>query len=180
LDATPPGWAPREAAAAGIRERIQDFFSNLRFAVARWRWLADRSALQNSALGLLIPLVAILAFRLMKARRGERRSRREAEPARPIRWPGYDSELYLVEKALAARHLGRQEHETVAGWLRRLSAGHRWLAAGPDLEGISALHHRLRFDPNGLSAAERVELRQRSERWIADFKNDTNSTTAHN
>lgn len=170
FDPTPAGWAVREAAAASGWEGVRDFFSNLWFGVARWRWLADRSTLQNYLLGLLAPLVLILAYRLMTARRGSKQPRSDGEKSRTARLPGHDSELYTIEQALASRHLGRLEHETVANWLRRLKSTPAIVPTNPDhLEPICDLHHRLRFDPAGLPEAGRAELRQRAREWLDTF-----------
>ena len=36
------------------------------------------------------------------------------------------------------------------------------------LPAILALHYRYRFDPDGLSPAERAALRERAEAWLAE------------
>lgn len=179
FDPTPAGWAAREAAAASGWEGFRDFFSQIWFALARWRWLADRSTLQNYVLGLLAPLVLILAYRLMTARRGSQRPRRDDnEASRKAGLPGHDSEFYAIEQALAARHLGRLEHETVTDWLRRLQSTQAIAPVNADrLEPICDLHHRLRFDPAGLPESGRAELRQRAREWIDAFHHRGNGGT---
>ena len=82
-------------------------------------------------------------------------------PAHASGAPGADSELYLVEQALARKGLGRAAAETVTGWLARIGAA---LPAGCDgrLREVALLHYRYRFDPAGLPATERAVLRERA------------------
>ena len=69
--------------------------------------------------------------------------------------PGLDSEFFAVLERLTAAHGPRLAHETPAAWLRRLA-----LPATTALIEANRLHQRLRFDPSGLSEAERQRLRQ--------------------
>lgn len=62
--------------------------------------------------------------------------------------PGSDSESYVLVKPLLPRDPG----ESLAAWLVRV-------APGRFVEALK-LHQRCRFDPRGLSDAERARLRE--------------------
>jgi hypothetical protein len=70
-------------------------------------------------------------------------------------YPGEDSEFYAVERALAPR----TEGETHAAWVARISSG-LTPAQLENLRGALRLHQRYRFDPEGLAATERNQLRE--------------------
>ena len=69
-------------------------------------------------------------------------------------WPGEDSEFYAVEKSLPAR----EPSETHSEWLARVSPALPAMKRSQVQEALR-LHQRYRFDPAGLAAAERNQLR---------------------
>ncbi len=71
------------------------------------------------------------------------------------RYPGEDSEFYAVEKALPLR----EPSETHAAWLKRIISD---FSSQKEIQIKEALqlHQRYRFDPEGISAAERSRLRE--------------------
>ncbi|HMA90388.1 MAG TPA: transglutaminase domain-containing protein [Burkholderiales bacterium] len=156
LDNTPPVWFEAEAAQAPAWEGMEDF---LRWALYRWQ---RREPGEASGLWWwgLAALVAALGLRFA-ARRGalRRTAFAVAPPAR--RHPGMDSEFYAVERVLARRAGPRAAHESLAAWALRASAGLDD-ATRAELAAALALHQRHRFDPAGLSPAERRALRERS------------------
>jgi hypothetical protein len=97
-----------------------------------------------------------------------KRFARSAPPHRSnegILWPGLDSEFYRIDRALSERGLPRNLDETSSQWLSRIRSS---LPALIDsLPEILSLHYRHRFDPAGLSAADRQNLKQMVERWMA-------------
>ncbi len=156
LDNTPPVWFEAEAAQAPAWEGIEDF---LRWALYRWqrREPGEASGLWWWGLALL---VAALGLRFAVRRGALRRSAfAAAPPAR--RYPGTDSEFYAVERALARRATPRGAHESLAAWALR-AAGGLDDATRTEIAAALALHQRHRFDPAGLSPAERRALRERS------------------
>jgi len=84
-----------------------------------------------------------------------RRVVREAQAAvrERRRYPGEDSEFYAVEKSLPRR----EASETHAAWLERIEKS---LNDAQPLREALPLHQRYRFDPDGISAAERDRLRE--------------------
>ena len=112
----------------------------------------------------MLPLAAWLAWRTLRGRRVETAPGGGA-PALASAWAGKDSEFYLVEKRLAQLGHARQVNEALGEWLARVAA-----QTGPDaasLQQLARLHYRHRFDPAGLPAAEREDLRAQAFAWLA-------------
>jgi hypothetical protein len=78
---------------------------------------------------------------------------------------GDDSEFYRIEQRLAEQGWGRHTHETVRDWLARLKRDAGWDTAA--LHELVELHNRYRFDPLGLSEAQRVRLKASTVAWLA-------------
>jgi len=149
LDATPATWALEEAADAPLWQGLADL---LRFAGFRWSQRGEFKAGDGWYAALAV-LAVILAWRVLRGRRVLREER--AAAALRQRHPGDDSEFYAVERTLPQRAVG----EPHASWLKRLSPD---LPAGrlAGLREALRLHQRYRFDPEGISAAERRRLRE--------------------
>jgi hypothetical protein len=75
-------------------------------------------------------------------------------------WPGLDSEFYQIETQLAERGVPRHENEPLTDWLGRAAAEPSLAELRDSLAALLRLHYRYRFDPEGLSAADRAELRR--------------------
>jgi len=164
VDTTPSAWAG-PAALSPWWESVSDLGSNLFFRFSEWRW--SKTSLARYASWLMVPLILSLAWRIIASQRGRAIARAEAD-TRVLRWPGLDSELYQIDRRLAAAHLSRLPGETLAFWLRRLETAET-LPAPNRLRRIFDLHRTLRFDPRGLTDAERQVLKDESERWLAHF-----------
>jgi hypothetical protein len=151
LDPTPPDWLGTETARlAPAWERIADY---LRWASYRW---AQRGELQASDAwwGVLAVLVVVLAWRLLRGKRLTR-STDDSAVAAARSHLGTDSEFYELTRGLPPRDAG----ETLSAWLKRVAPG--------KYEEALRLHQRYRFDPKGLSPAERERLRKLSRQAIA-------------
>jgi hypothetical protein len=150
IDTTPPDWVAEEAGQAPFWQGLADL---ARWAGFRWTMREEFKA-SDAWYGVLVVLALILAWRMFGGRRVARNSESGSRAARE-RYPGEDSEFYAVEKSLAAR----AEGETQAAWLDRISSG---LAPAQlqNLRDALRLHQRYRFDPEGLGAAERNQLRE--------------------
>ena len=79
--------------------------------------------------------------------------------------PGSDSPFYRIEQALGARGWQRSAHETLQEWVARI-APHLGESAA-ELTRLLPLHYRWRFDPQGLSDAERSALNTGVDAWLA-------------
>ena len=143
LDPTPPDWFGEESRRlAPLWEGALDV---LRWASYRW---SQRGAIEaGDAWWLLLGLlVAILAWRLLRGKRIARGGPGAAAAARD--YPGRDSEFYELARRLPAREPG----ETLAAWLARVAPGR--------FDEALRLHQRYRFDPDGISRAERERLKE--------------------
>lgn len=149
VDTTPPSWFDEEASRAPFWQAAADV---LRWAAFRW---SQRGELRLGASGyaLIVLLGALLAWRLLRGRRAAKRAH-AALDARPVQ--GSDSEFYAVERALAQKQAPRAPHESLAVWVARAGGSG---ASQRELAAALELHYRYRFDPEGLSPAERSALR---------------------
>ena len=145
LDTTPPSWVLEEQSRSPAWQRLMDF---ARWAAYRW---SQRGALEGGPgwYAALALLAAVLAWRIL---RGKRTSRLARGAAAARRTPGDDSELYAVEKLLAARFGPREAGETLHTWMLKTPKAN-------ELRDALTLHYRYRFDPRGLSDEERAALR---------------------
>lgn len=163
VDTTPAVWAAVEGAGAPLAEPLFDLWSWGAFLFSRWRWSEGGGGLGTQIGWLLIPLFALLAWRLYSRRRVAR-GRGEPEPeAHAGPRPGDDSEFYAIEARLRDLGLGRRPDEPLAGWARRVDAT-------DSLRPLVSLHYRHRFDPNGLSGEERAALRAGVRAWLAEHR----------
>ena len=164
VDTTPPSWLTIEAEDSGMWTTFQDRWSWLRFRASRAVANRDERQLLGGALMVVLPFAGWLGWRLYRSRR----TIKSAAPgplATSRQTTGADSEFYLVERQLHARGRGRQPHDTAQDWLARLRADAQ--VDTSSLADIVDLHTRYRFDPIGLTDAERAHLRQAADDWLA-------------
>lgn len=164
LDTTPGDWARTEEQNASLWEPLSDQWSRAWFAFSKWRWYGGAAEWQNYLLLALVGFIALLAWRLLARQRRQRTIQDEAQETGWTR-PGLDSEFYLVEARLEALGLGRRPGEAPADWLARIEPLAK--LPFPPLRRLLALHYRLRFDPQGLPAAERAALHDGVRAWLA-------------
>jgi protein-glutamine gamma-glutamyltransferase len=163
IDTTPPEWMG-DAETSSLRP-LSDLWSWLAFRFSRWRWAERDDRLTTSVGWLLVPLLAILAWRLYRRRRVSPPPPAPAPATPPPR--GADSEFYLIERRLHALTFARAPGEPVSAWLARIdAAGIPGVSVAP-LTRLLALHYRYRFDPVGLPAAERDLLAASARGWLA-------------
>ena len=85
--------------------------------------------------------------------------------------PGIDSEFYQIEHIFKQLKLRRRPSENLQHWLERLTEKLS-VAQVEALKPIIQLHYRYRFDPKGINAAERNELRSLSQSWLESYRVD--------
>ncbi len=166
VDTTPAVWAEEEAARAAFWQPAADLWAWGMYLFSRWRYGERRDGLTGWLGWLLVPLVLLLAWRIYSRKR---LTRSRPEPAAtPGRGPraGQDSEFYLIEQRLGALGLGRQEWEPLSRWIERIGQAPDMSHAAETLPPVLRLHYRYRFDPAGLPAEEREQLRQDVARWL--------------
>ena len=164
VDTTPSTWAQaEEQRASSWWSPVADLWSWLRFQLAQWN-AGARDEERTTAIVVAVALLVGLwfAWRLYRQRGLMMFGRRGARGPEAPSTPGADSELFLIERALARIGFGRAAAETVMAWLARIEARLPAGWSGAELRGIAALHYRYRFDPAGLPARERELLRERS------------------
>lgn len=151
--AQPPWWEP-----------ASDFLSNLYFQFSKWRW--NKTSYARYSTWLLVPTILYLIGRILFTQRRQRPPSGADDASQRPPWPGLDSELYLINRELAAAQLSRLSNEPLRSWQQRLEL------AFPDsdrLRRIFHLHRSLRFDPRGLKKEERETLRSEALGWLAEF-----------
>jgi protein-glutamine gamma-glutamyltransferase len=155
VDTTPAEWRSQEDATASAFARLFDLSSWIAYQWSQWQ-ISD-SRVRAVLPWLLPPLIAWLLWRL----RGTRRlsSTPTATPVPRLVAPGLDSEFLAYVQALSEQGHAPRAGETLFGWLRSLPPA---LAPATTLRPLLELHYRYRFDPAGLTAEERAQLRTMS------------------
>lgn len=161
VDTTPADWSQREKREFPFYQRLKDSWGRFTFGFLEWRWLGDWGFIRIAAPWLIAPMVGFLAWRIF----GRKMSVRKRPVRESMHWPGADSEFFALERKLAKTGLARTETETLREWTARLAADAP--AAAELLPDILQLHHRYRFDPSGLDAAERKQLREMAQACAA-------------
>jgi hypothetical protein len=170
VDTTPGDWRAVEAASASSWESVWDVWSWLAFLVTRWRW-SEGSGTWVGYLGwLLVPLSAVLIWRVYaRTRRGRVRTEPHVQaPAAPP--TGADSEFYVVERRLAVLAFERAPGEPLGRWIARIEAHRPPSVSTERLHPLLRLHYRYRFDPQALTTDERADLRATALAWLADHE----------
>jgi len=157
FDTTPGSWVAEEGQRASVMQWLGDFWSWVRFQIAKLRW--GQTNLRQYILWALIPMLAFLLYQIIFRRRRRRGLKnKNQKSASAIFWPGLDSEFYLLERELAERGVPRQPSEPLSDWLTRALADSALADLRAPLEELLRLHYRHRFDPHGLSDHEREAL----------------------
>jgi protein-glutamine gamma-glutamyltransferase len=165
FDTTPPDWTAQEDTAASPFQAISDWWAFLSFKLA-----------SSNILGYVGWAIAPVASFFLWKRSRKLQVRRSTIPAivapQPIVPPireGLDSEFYLIEDKLNELKLNRVAFESLQQWLLRLKVQ----LPEPEfktVQHIIQLHHRYRFDPQGIEPVERERLRSLSQAWLDTFQ----------
>jgi len=164
FDTTPGSWIAAEEQHASAGQWLSDFWSWVRFQIAKFRW--SQTNLRQYVLWGSVPVMALLLFQIIFRRRKRKAAVQSKHPAEKIFWPGLDSEFYRLEAGLAARGVPRQPSEPLAGWLERTLAEPALAGLRTPLREILRLHYQHRFDPNGLDEAGRKLLAQKARECL--------------
>jgi transglutaminase-like putative cysteine protease len=169
LDTTPSVWAAEEADRAPLLQPLSDLYSWLRHRFLRWRWRPEEADEQTRAppyVWLLVPLSALLAWRLLRGKRRSSRDRTRPPAPRAVR-SGRDSRFFEVVKRVEEAGWPRHRGEPLRFWLARAAESPHFPWAREELFALLALHNRLRFDPQGGGEGLRVTLDQRAADWLS-------------
>ena len=167
IDTTPGEWISAERETASFWTPLGDLWSWATYLFSRWRWSEREDRLAGSIGWLLVPLIALLAWRLYRRRRVATGAARGAAATAPPPRPGDDSAFYLVERRLAQLAFPRAPGESLVRWLARVESARPPAVTTAALPALLALHYRYRFDPAGLGAAELTELDTGAREWVA-------------
>ncbi|MCW5552421.1 MAG: hypothetical protein KIS67_09655 [Verrucomicrobiae bacterium] len=156
FDTTPASWIQEESKNPTPWRWLSDAWSRVKFEVAKFRW--GQSRVRQYLVWVLVPVLALLLYQIIVRSSRRRRREKPLEDEANFTWPGLDSEFYLLEKRLAARGVPRAAGEPLSSWLERVADVPVLADLRASLHELLRLHYRYRFDPLGLSAAERATL----------------------
>lgn len=162
-DTTPPSWSALEAQRASSWDLVSDFGFRLWTEYARWR--AGKSELSRYAIYVLTAVLVVFFLRMFLSTRRQLRPELAGNSLRGTHCFGLDSEFFLIERFFARSKKGRRSDETHQEWLDRLQREGKGSKA--DLQGLLALHYRLRFDPKGIDPSERATLRREVQEYLS-------------
>jgi hypothetical protein len=175
FDTTPGSWSSEDAKTDAPWQRLLDLWSLLVF-----KFTTGMNQLVN--LGGVNLLVGGMAISLLPFLWWLRQKLRHMHFVRPPQAAGVmkkvtgnagsDSEFYAIAQALAEVGLNRRPGEALTPWQTRLKA-ELTDQQFSQLSHILDLHHSYRFDPQGLSASERQQLRVSCEAWLQDWRSHT-------
>lgn len=172
FDTTPSSWVDIENNAASIWEPFYDIWSLLFLKFSEWRWLESKGEKTRYIVWLLIPLILILARRFYLKTRIKRIKTEDEQKARSRPNPGSESDFYLIEKRLNESGFVRYPWETPSCWIKRIKATDPANIASQSLDLILTLHYRYRFDPKGISIAEKETLKSGVISWLEENKKE--------
>jgi hypothetical protein len=164
-DTTPASWVKAEANRASPTQFLLDWWSRVMFEFAKFRW--GQTHLRQYFLWGLAPVLAVLLYQIIFRSGRRRQIQGQEQPGVVFFWPGLDSEFYQIERRLAERGVRRKPSEPLTPWLRRASADPALADMQSRLQELLNLHYRYRFDPQGLSQADREALRREAEGCLA-------------
>ena len=180
FDTTPPDWIGLEDSVAPAWGSIFDLLSWLGFKFAQLIAYVKSLDKLNHIWWLIIPLIflAIRWFFPRKKRQGIKMQKIGYSPVKSV-IVGEDSEIYLIEKTLNELGLTRDRSETFKHWIARLEENLHRANLIDELQEITELHYRYRFDPQGITTEEREQLKSCCNSWLAQFSNreEENTTT---
>jgi len=162
LDTTPANWLEYEEELTDWWQPMYDVWSWLSYQYYKWRW-RDSESSNIWIIGLIIPLLLILIWRVYKQKKVSR-TQLVATATHVTTWPGTDSAFYQVIQTLIATGHRRLPGETVTAWIQKLYS----TRPSPELQTMLALHLRYRFDPNGLNKSEQTTLTVLVTKWLAE------------
>ena len=172
FDTTPPSWVGIESDRTSFGEWFANVSSWLGFQFAKFRW--RQANWQQYIIWALVPVMLVLLYHIIfKRRKKLHNADGGGKHAAQIIWPGLDSEFYQLEKKLAARGLPRSRGESFSVWLERALAEPALENLRSPVEELLRLHYRHRFDPPGLTADERGELKRQTMAALGKFSSSS-------
>lgn len=163
FDTTPASWIQAEGQRKSPWQFVTDFFSWVQFQFSKFKW--GQSHLRPYLLMLMVPVLLYFLYQIIYNRH-RHKGQGAGKAAVRINWPGLDSEFYLLEQKLARRGLVRRPGESMADWLQHAAADPAVSSHREPLRQLLRLHYRHRFDPRGLPAKDREQLKQQAKECL--------------
>ncbi|MDH4184695.1 MAG: transglutaminase-like domain-containing protein, partial [Nitrospinota bacterium] len=170
VDTTPYSWLEADRENSHALEGFHDLLSYLFLQFSRWRW-GEITLFNTQRLALLlIPLFLLLGWRIVSTIRLSRKKEAAFDRRQKSHVPGTASVFYLVERRLNELGYTRASWETEAEFI------HRVISLRTELHGETALallelHYRLRFDPKGLTEAQKEKMIHLTGLWLEQSRN---------
>ncbi|MGA1825696.1 MAG: DUF4129 domain-containing transglutaminase family protein [bacterium] len=170
FDTTPAAWIDHEENTAFKGRFFIDFLSWIRFKISAWRWQEEKSHLLNYMGWLLAALILYYAAKLYGNKKVTRITKEQKSKNALNENPGHDSEFYLIEKRLHEMGFERYPWETLSSWIERVKDSHPPTIPCETLAVILDLHYRYRFDPKGITPAEKAALTSSVHAWLTQIE----------
>lgn len=171
VDTTPGSWVETENAAASGWQFISDLWSWGGFNLSQaMRWARQRMRLKLW-LWIFLPLVIFSARRFFFRKRLRRPGVKKLAPVGGVQKAAeLESEFYLIEKALVQAGFARRPSESMADWVAKLPPDQLAAPLAENLKSLLDLHYRHRFDPSGISDADRSQLAVGTRLWLSEYR----------
>jgi transglutaminase-like putative cysteine protease len=165
VDTTPAIWREVDAQQNSLLTGLYDVLSWGWLQIQQWLTKQEEETGGNPLAWLPLALGLLLVEPLCRQLAGRWQRRQiETPPGSTLQGPGRDSECYRIADWCLSQGLERAPGETLERWLK----GNASADTNSDalLTQILALHERYRFDPAGISPAERAKLRALVDAWF--------------
>lgn len=171
FDATPSDWIEAESNMTSNPWLIGDILSLIGFKISQFSEFIQALSKTKSFWLVAIPLVIILLWWLLRRKNlNDLQLQRVINESTNYIATGTDSEIYLIEQALQKSQITRHNHESWQPFIARLQENNQLPSDLIDeLTVIAKLHYRYRFDPQGISQAERAKLKSATDLWLAKY-----------
>jgi protein-glutamine gamma-glutamyltransferase len=174
LDTTPAIWSTIEQEQAPWWQGLYDLCSQGIFLFSTWRMHGKSDVVWTHLGWVLVPLIALLAWRLIFRRSKGPSSNKAGGNHGTLVRSGEDSEFNLIVKLLTEWGYPPLPGETLSDWLSRLEASpilpHEVTAP---LRNLLTLHYKYRFDPRGIPAQQRAALKEGTFTWLSQSRKET-------
>jgi hypothetical protein len=160
FDTTPPSWVEVEGKRKSLFQWFKDLWSRLGLEFSKFRY--GQSHVRQYLILAVVPVLGLLLYRIIFRRGRKRHSGEKTAEKELFDWPGMDSDFYQLEIKLAERGVARGASEPLNQWLRRVVEKPGLSELRAPMVEILRLHYRYRFDPNGLSTADREALKKQA------------------
>ena len=165
FDTTPASWFGIEDKQEAVYQPLTDLLSWLQYHFAHWRYYGERGAVARLFLWVAPVLLVWFSWRLFSQKRHVHLQVPRAAQSKS-RHAGHDSEFYLIERRIAQAGIPRRHEESITTWLARVEAAQHFQKPAPPLRDVVTLHYAYRFDPQGITAAQRRELKSSVNAWL--------------